>query len=466
MKQWGCTVMLLVMLILGIPSLWAGQQTYETNEWVRHADVDGSADMAGISRFQGAIIQYFNVAEWGKYTLPVSKLENEGGAKAWKDKRVLEGKITRIQYSVNRKNNPAFIAHNYETALTGAGWKVLFRGCGDDELGNDSTEWCFYYYGNEGLHNGKWGSAFGPRGHNHCYLAASLDDPLHTHYVAVYTVDFEDSSKGLAFSLITQDVIAVKKAQTGLVAAGKMGEGLSAKGHIALYGLYFDTGKADVKPSSAPALEQVADLLKQQPGLNLYVVGHTDDAGGLDANMALSKARADAVVQRLVRNYNISAGRLRAGGVGPLAPVATNDTDDGRALNRRVELVKTNHATTATGTGRPAARTTRSRAIEVPSFDIKQDAALAGHGQTDQTPNAEPPAAAQTAKPDEPAAPPKLVLVPTVIGKFKINAERILKQQGFKVILRGKRVGRVTSQSPNADARVALGSNVTITIGK
>jgi hypothetical protein len=120
----------------------------------------------------------------------------------------------------------------------------------------------------------------------------------------------------------------------------------------------------------------------------------------------------------------------------------------------------------ATKTGRPAARSTRSRLPGVPDFDIKQDAALAAHGQAGPTPGAEPQAAAPEAKPAEPAAPPKLVPVPAVIGKFKINAEKILKQQGFKVSLHGKKVGRVTAQSPNANARVAPGSEVTITIGK
>jgi OOP family OmpA-OmpF porin len=466
MRRWKCAVIFLVVLTLGVPSLWAGQETYETNDWIRHADVDGSRDIPGISRFQGAIIQYYNVAQWDKYTLPVSRLEDEGGAKTWREKLSLEGKVTRIQYSVNRQNNPAFVAHNYETALTGAEWKILFRGCGDDELGNDSSEWCFYYYGNEGLQNDRWGSAFGPRGHNHCYLAARYDDPLHTYFAAIYIVDFKDSSKGLAFSLITQDVIEVKKAQTGLVTAGKMGAGLAAKGHIALYGLYFDTGKADIKPSSTPALEQIADLLKQQPGLNLYVVGHTDDAGGFAANMSLSTARADAVVQRLVQKYNISPARLQSSGVGPLAPVATNDTTDGRALNRRVELVKANLPKAGTSSGGTATRSTRSRLADVPSFDIKHDAALAADGQASQSSANESISPAPSAKPAEMAPPAKTVPVPAVIGKFRINAEKILKKQGFNVVVHGKRVGRVTAQSPGADSLVPPGSKVTLTIGK
>lgn len=115
---------------------------------------------------------------------------------------------------------------------------------------------------------------------------------------------------------------------------------LKNTGHVAVYGIYFDTNKSEVKPDSKPALEEIAKLLKQDAGLQLKVVGHTDMTGSLDANMKLSQARAEAVVQALVKQQGISASRLKGYGVGPLAPVASNDTEEGRAKNRRVDLVK------------------------------------------------------------------------------------------------------------------------------
>jgi OOP family OmpA-OmpF porin len=111
-------------------------------------------------------------------------------------------------------------------------------------------------------------------------------------------------------------------------------------GHTAVYGIYFDTGKSEIKPESESALSEITKLLQGDSGLKLKVVGHTDSVGVLDSNFKLSQARAAAVVQALVSRYGIDAGRLRAFGVGPLAPVASNDTDEGRAKNRRVELVK------------------------------------------------------------------------------------------------------------------------------
>ncbi len=122
--------------------------------------------------------------------------------------------------------------------------------------------------------------------------------------------------------------------------AAAMNDSLNATGHIALYGIYFDVNQSAVKPESKPALEQIAKLLAQNPNLKLKVVGHTDMTGAMDANMTLSQARGEAVVQALVTQYGVAASRQQGLGVGPLAPVASNDTDEGRAKNRRVELVK------------------------------------------------------------------------------------------------------------------------------
>ena len=124
------------------------------------------------------------------------------------------------------------------------------------------------------------------------------------------------------------------------VDAASLASGLKATGHIAVEGIFFDTGKAELKPASQAAIAEIAKLLKADPALRLYVVGHTDNVGLFDANVKLSQSRADAVVQSLVGTHGIAAARLRAFGDGPTAPVSANETDAGRAKNRRVELVK------------------------------------------------------------------------------------------------------------------------------
>ena len=137
-----------------------------------------------------------------------------------------------------------------------------------------------------------------------------------------------------------QLVVAVVGAiENKMVDAGAMGKGLREKGHIALYGLYFDTDKAVIKPESRSTLDEIAKLLRAQPQLNVVIVGHTDSQGTYDYNMDLSRRRAEAIAAELARSYRIASARLRTAGVGFLAPVGPNATEEGRALNRRVELV-------------------------------------------------------------------------------------------------------------------------------
>jgi OOP family OmpA-OmpF porin len=119
-----------------------------------------------------------------------------------------------------------------------------------------------------------------------------------------------------------------------------MAQDIKNTGHVAIYGIYFDFDKADVKPESDPTLKEIAKLLQQDVALNLYVVGHTDNVGELNYNINLSKTRADAVVKKLVSDHGVVATRLKSHGIGPLAPVGSNRTEEGRAFNRRVELVE------------------------------------------------------------------------------------------------------------------------------
>lgn len=136
--------------------------------------------------------------------------------------------------------------------------------------------------------------------------------------------------------------IVEKQAMTQEVTASAelFQSGLKASGHVEVPGIFFDTGKSILKPESDAAVGEIARLLKSDPALKVYVVGHTDNVASLDLNAKLSQARADAVVQALVGKHAIAAARLAGRGVGPLAPVASNDSEEGRAKNRRVELVK------------------------------------------------------------------------------------------------------------------------------
>lgn len=149
-------------------------------------------------------------------------------------------------------------------------------------------------------------------------------------------VEVRSSPRLYRLNIVERKVMA----QEVVANADAMGNDINTTGHVALYGIYFDTGLAVLKPESDASLAEIAKLLGKEPALKLHVVGHTDNVGSLESNMKLSRERAGAVVKALTGKYGVAAASLRAEGVASLAPVAANDTEEGRARNRRVELVK------------------------------------------------------------------------------------------------------------------------------
>lgn len=117
-------------------------------------------------------------------------------------------------------------------------------------------------------------------------------------------------------------------------------EAIDRDGKAAIYGILFDVGKSDIKPESAEALKQITDYLNANPTIKVIVVGHTDNTGDYSNNKILSKARAESIKNYLINTNKISSSRLVTEGVGQSCPVSTNTTEDGRRLNRRVEVVK------------------------------------------------------------------------------------------------------------------------------
>jgi outer membrane protein OmpA-like peptidoglycan-associated protein len=141
--------------------------------------------------------------------------------------------------------------------------------------------------------------------------------------------------------VVRLDAVQTGELKNGMVpvSATEIAKRLDISGQVILSGILFDFNKSQLKPDSRPALDEIAGFLKQDPARKVYLVGHTDNVGGFDSNMQLSQARADAVVADLVTTYGISPARLKGHGAGPLAPIASNVTDGGRARNRRVELI-------------------------------------------------------------------------------------------------------------------------------
>jgi outer membrane protein OmpA-like peptidoglycan-associated protein len=123
-------------------------------------------------------------------------------------------------------------------------------------------------------------------------------------------------------------------------AATSLERSLAEDKHALVYGIYFKFARADIRPVSDPVLKEIATILKKNPSWKLSIVGHTDNVGGDKANLDLSRRRAQSVKTALVERYGIEADRLTTGGYGASQPQAKNDTPEGRARNRRVELTR------------------------------------------------------------------------------------------------------------------------------
>ncbi len=136
-------------------------------------------------------------------------------------------------------------------------------------------------------------------------------------------------------------VLKITRLVAGPSQISEMEQALSTFGKLELYGIHFDFGKASIQANTNQLLEQIAKMLKNNSGWTLAVEGHTDSIGGEAVNQALSLRRAQSVISALVNRYGIKRNRLTAVGHGMSEPKASNDTLEGRALNRRVELVRT-----------------------------------------------------------------------------------------------------------------------------
>lgn len=270
-----------------------------------------------ISRYPGSSLNRTETSEYGEYTI-VTGYDEEATEPTGIP---LTGRSTRNGYQNPKERSTLEIYTNYLQALEKAGAEILFT-CANQECG---PSWA----------SSKWNrlngiTTFTPQDAR--YVAAKLTGPEGgAAYVAVMVGKHRHSI----------DVVEITEMEEGLVVvdAAALGRGLDTKGYVIVEGIFFDTDKAVLKPESKPALAEAAALMKNRSDLKVYVVGHTDMTGTLDHNLALSRDRARAVVDALVNEHDVDRARLEGHGVGPLAPQATNTSDQGRAANRRVVLV-------------------------------------------------------------------------------------------------------------------------------
>jgi len=251
-------------------------------------DAAGSKDPALFTRMPGFYIYENTEHQFDGYDFPVQKGSTTGT-------QHVEGHWTHWRYDFNPSAgalpSPLQIQRNFQNAVLKLGGKVMYN------VNLDST----FMLARNGMET--W-IALLPRGQ--------------TYYLLIIEVQ-----------AMQQDVVAN---------ADALKSGLADSGHVEVPGIFFDTAKSDIKPESQPAIQEVVKMLQASPAVKVWVVGHTDNVGTADANVALSNARAASVVKALAAG-GIDARRLTPHGDGPFAPVAANTTEEGRARNRRVELV-------------------------------------------------------------------------------------------------------------------------------
>jgi outer membrane protein OmpA-like peptidoglycan-associated protein len=305
--------------------------------------VKAGQDHPLLSRFDGSRMVAYDVKQFEEVMLPAGKrIANKNNQFAFENALNLEGKFTRIVYNYPKDRSSLEVMRNYQTALEKAGLKPVFS-CAKDSCGKDFGEyWLEKRLGNNFIQGSSayWEPFNYGRMDNRYLLAKGTTKDGMLVHVAVYAVaPVEEKNGGLYLEIVEAKAMEGGKVSANLDAAG-MAKGIAAEGKVAVYGVYFDTGKAEVKPESKAALTEMAKLLQQDGQLKVYVVGHTDNQGVLAQNIDLSQKRAEAVIKTLSADYKVDAKRLSAKGVASYAPVASNDADAGRQLNRRVELVK------------------------------------------------------------------------------------------------------------------------------
>ncbi|MEP6485566.1 MAG: OmpA family protein [Rudaea sp.] len=261
--------------------------------------------------------------------------------------RRLEGHIQLYYYKLPSGRSSLEVLRNYQASLKSKGFVELFScstsdgSCYMKRTGHVSTTGPYDFanaldaspelprYKGDYIRN-----YFQTNGR---YLLARLARPQGDVYASIAL------GEGNRESLAIVRVIETKAMDSGKIAfvgADEMRRTIGATGRIALYGIQFDFDKAMVKPESKPTLDEIAALLNSDSAMRIAVVGHTDAQGTAAYNMDLSRRRAASVAAALTGEYGIDASRITPRGAGATQPLASNDNEEGRAKNRRVELVR------------------------------------------------------------------------------------------------------------------------------
>ncbi|MES2825109.1 MAG: OmpA family protein [Pseudomonadota bacterium] len=314
---------------------------------VQAADVNGAKDHPLISRYQGSELAAAETVPFEMNSVPMNYDDYDGYE--WTKTQSIEGSRTRLIYLSPVGRGAFEVQKNYETALLQAGATKILS-CAPKQpcaraaasLHQDAVGWVSsLVYAKK---NASADSALNLLRANLNHGLYQLTRANEIYYVTIMSgqpdgTETEDLT-GRVGTFV--EIIQPKAMETGKVnvlSVDAMNKGLVAEGKIVLYGIFFDTDKTEVKPESKGQLMEMAKLLNANKTMKVFIVGHTDNQGVLANNLVLSQNRAAAIVAILVNEFKVAAAQLNAKGVANFSPLATNQTDSGRAKNRRVELV-------------------------------------------------------------------------------------------------------------------------------
>ncbi len=314
-------------------------------------DAQQSADSEFTGRYEGSSIVGQTNKIFDEMTLPAGPADPK--TKSFTQTVSQKGKVSRTLYVSPVERSSFEVFGNYIDALKAKGFTSAFecanKSCGPNFLSlkykaNDPGKIVVSDNADtrrKAVSNFMFGKVVDPR-----YALLKKGDAGNETYVAVFAAQNAGGSAGDVSKALNSRVgVLIEVVEPGIredkmvtLSADEIGSQIGAQGRVVLYGVLFDFDKATIKPDSEAQLNEMAAYLKNDPAIKVYVVGHTDAKGGLDYNLKLSTQRAKSVAAALI-NSGIESARLDAKGLGPLAPLASNKTEDGQAKNRRVELV-------------------------------------------------------------------------------------------------------------------------------
>ena len=296
-------------------------------------DVEGTGDHPLVERIAASYISHVYRDEFKQVTWPAGPWDQ--GERSFTDTVTLEGDWLKQVYSFEDPDISNLRVHrSFMQALPAAGFEIVFAGSDSELLAGGGGRSANFLTATDDRYLLTVRGPIGVRQPVHYLLARHQTDPVH---VAIST--YQAGGAQYAISVLTEEEMVVAMDHRPL-SASEMEEGLISQGRVAIQDILFAFDSDEILPESAESLASIAELMTENPELGLLVVGHTDDVGDFDYNLRLSMARASAVIAYLQSEHGISAQRLRSAGAGMMAPIASNRTEEGRAQNRRVELVE------------------------------------------------------------------------------------------------------------------------------